>query len=382
MRHGEPCRRHVDTLAQHLIAPLLSQPSQSGWRLASWDAEQGISLTMACGERVVLVELERRDDRLECYARTERFNVCARGQFGGADLDPSDRRMVDALVRLIATRERGLPTVERAQSGRRALVREIVVERVLMPEGRGHYYVNPYVGCMIGCEFCYVAARADFSRELEGLPAMPWGSWVDVKTNAPEVLAREVQKLPPGVVRMSPIVTDPYQPLERRFRVTRRCLEVLLPVGFWPGILTRAAHVVDDLPLLVRFERAAVGFSIPTDDDRIRRLIEPGADPIDDRIAALERCHAAGLSTFAVIQPMLPMDAARLVHKIAPVVSAVRIDRMHFGARARDLFRRAGIEHALDERFSDETAETLREGFARHGVRIDEMDDMLALLAD
>ncbi len=181
---------------------------------------------------------------------------------------------------------------------------------------------------------------------------------------------------------MSPIITDPYQPLEKSFRVTRQCLEVLQPAGFSPVILTRGARVAEDIPLLARFERAAVGFSIPTDDDRYRRMIEPGADPVEDRIATLERCHAAGLRTFAVIQPMLPMDAAHLVRTLAPLVSAVRLDRMHFTERVRDLYRRHGIEHALSDAFFEETAAALRHGFARHGVRLDDLDDMAALLAD
>lgn len=376
----ERTRRHVDAVARELIAPLLERRGARGWALAGWDAEQGISLTMTRGARVVLVELERRDESADCYARTTRFNVCARGQFDGAALGDDDRRMLDALVRVVRERELRLPELARPLTSRRSAVREIVVDQVLVSEGRDHYYVNPYVGCMIGCEFCYVAKRADFSRELEGLPAMAWGAWVDVKINAPEVLAREVTENPPGLVRLSPIVTDPYQPLEKTYRITRRCLEVLLPAGFAPVVLTRGARVVEDAPLLARFERAAVGFSIPTDDDAVRRAIEPGADPIEERVAALERCRAAGLRTFAVIQPILPMNVEHLIEQVAPWVDAVRIDRLHFRDRARELFRRSGLDYALDDAFFDQTEARLREGFRSHGVRIDDLDDMAALV--
>ncbi|MEB2312753.1 MAG: radical SAM protein [Sorangiineae bacterium] len=376
----ERTRRHVDAVARELISPLLERRAARGWTLAGWDAEQGISLTMTRGARVVLVELERRDESADCYTRTARFNVCARGQFDGAALGDDDRQMLDELVRVVRERELRLPELARPLTSRRSAVREIVVDQVLVSEGRDHYYVNPYVGCMIGCEFCYVAKRADFSRELEGLPAMAWGAWVDVKINAPEVLAREVTQNPPGLVRLSPIVTDPYQPLEKTYRITRRCLEVLLPAGFAPVILTRGARVVEDVPLLARFERAAVGFSIPTDDDAVRRAIEPGADPIEERIAALERCRAAGLRTFAVIQPILPMNVEHLIDRVAPWVDAVRIDRLHFRDRARELFRRSGLDYALDDAFFDQTEARLREGFRSHGVRIDDLDDMAALV--
>ena len=92
---------------------------------------------------------------------------------------------------------------------------------------------------------------------------------MDVKVNAREILAREVREHPPGTVRMSPILTDPYQPIEKRYRITRQCVEVLIEAEFRPVILTRESRVLDDLDLLTR-GRSAVGFSIPTDDDGLR----------------------------------------------------------------------------------------------------------------
>jgi DNA repair photolyase len=374
--------RRVDELVRRLIAPLLGgRVSRSGWRLIGWDAEQGISLSLERPGSVVLVELEKRDEALDCHARTARFNVCARRQYGSPELGPADRAMVDSLVGMIRERERLLPVVERASTARQAELRLIRVDRVLVSEGRAHYYVNPYVGCTIGCDFCYAAPRADFSRSLEGLPELSWGSWVDVKVNAAEVLAREVTLHPPGVVRFSPILTDPYQPAEKKYRITRQCLEVLLDAKFAPIILTRAARVSEDLELLARFERSSVGMSVPTDDDRYRMIFEPGGDPIDLRIAALEQARARGVKTFAVIQPMLPMDPDRLVRLLAPLVSAVRIDRMHFLERSRKVYEDAGLSWACEQQFFDETHQKLALAFRAAGVRVDELDDLAGLLA-
>jgi DNA repair photolyase len=284
---------------------------------------------------------------------------------------------------MIRSRERRLPVLEpteRAAASGRAEVRELHVDRVLVPEGRGQYYLNPYVGCMIGCSFCYVADRADLSRALGGASAAPWGKYVDVKVNAAEVLRREVREHPPGVVRISPILTDPYQPLERRYRITRACLEVLLEAGYSPVLLTRAARVQEDLDLLARFPSAAVGISIPTDDDRVRSHFEPGADPIDARIAALAAVHAAGVRTCAVIQPVLPMNAARLVDSLSPLVSAVRIDRMHRMDRAIATYVAGGYAQAARDDFFDETQAALRAGFAARGIAIDDRDDLAAAL--
>jgi DNA repair photolyase len=373
--------RFIDALARTLFAPLLmARTTPSGWRVLSWDAEQGLCLTLSRGTRSVSIELERLDLALDCHARTERFNICARRSFDGTSaLDEEERRMVAAVVRLIRQREWLLPQVERAPVTRGALVRRITVTRVLIPEGPGHYYLNPYVGCTIGCAFCYVAERADFSRELEGLPRLEWGRWVDVKDDAPEVLRRELREHAPGIVRLSPIVTDPYQPLERRFRVTRRCLEVLLEANFAPCILTRAARVLEDLPLLSRFERAAVGFSIPTTNDAVRHAFEPGADPIDDRVEALRACQAAGLSTFAVVQPVLPGDPEELVDRVAPLVRAVRIDRMHHAERAAGLWEAIGLCASDWEKVGHDTEQKLAAAFAARGVPRLELDDLSIL---
>lgn len=374
--------RGIDGLARELLAPLLAaRPGPRQWRLLSWDCEQGIQVSLGRDDTVILVEIEARDDTLPCYARTARFNVNARRTFrSDRPLDDAERRVVDQLVAMLGVRERALPVVDRQQTSRASAVREITVDRVLMPEGLGHYYVNPYVGCMIGCSFCYVDDRADMSRALEGLPRLPWGRWVDVKVNAAEVLRREVKEHAPGIVRMSPIVTDPYQPLERHFRITRQCLEVLVDAGFQPMILTRAARIREDYDLLARAKAAVVGFSIPTDDDRLRAEFEPGADSIESRLEALAEAHAKGLRTCAVIQPMLPMNVERLVERLAPIVEVVRIDRMHRVDRAAELYERAGCPEALSDEFFDRTSAALRKAFGDRGVRADDLDDLAGAL--
>jgi DNA repair photolyase len=137
---------------------------------------------------------------------------------------------------------------------------------------------------------------------------------------------------------------------------------------------------VEDLDLLARFPRAAVGFSVPTDDDRVRRAFEPGADPIEERVAALAACHAAGVRTFAIVQPMLPMDAARLVDLLAPHIEVLRLDRMHGIERVRHLYEAAGALAASTDEFFKTTGEALRRGFAARGIPVDDLDDMAGLV--
>lgn len=379
----QPVQRDLDRTVRQLLAPFLAEGfSAGGWRLASWDAEQGICLLFQSGPTYLLIEFEGRNDANDCYARTARFNVCARRQFGDRDMSDGDRRLVDYVIEVVRRREALLPSGERPAAERPNLVREIVVDRLLMPEGNQQFYINPYVGCMIACPYCYVAERADFSRSLDRQPRVPWGNFLDVKVNAAEVLRREVRGAGRGIVRMSPILTDPYQSPERRFRITRQCLEVLVDTELAPVVLTRAPRVLDDVALLARFPRALVGFSIPTDDDRYRQIFEPHADPIDERVAALRELHAAGVRTFAVIQPVLPMDADRLVELLAPSVHAVRLDRMYFfGERMRQVYEQHGLAQYATAAYADDTIDRLARGFAARGVRVDPLDDLEPLLS-
>jgi DNA repair photolyase len=377
---AEPVSRTLEGIGRDLLAPILAGHfAASGWTLISWDVEQAICLTFQRGDVCLLLEFEQRNDQLDCYTRTRRFNVCVRRQFEDAQLTDADRDFVEAVIALLRAREAGLPDPDRAAATRKVEVREILVDRVLMHEGRNRYYINPYVGCMIACPFCYVIDRADFSRRLQGLAELPWGQHLDVKINAAEVLRSELAGQR-GTVRMSPILTDPYQPAERRYRITRQILEVLLDSELTPVVLTRAPRILEDLELLRRFRRALVGFSIPTDDDAYRQIFEPNADPIPERFAALRALHAAGVRTFAVIQPVLPMNPHRLVEQIAPYVRAVRLDRLYVVERVQHIYAQHGLERFTSEEFAETTIRQLTEGFTARGVRVDPLDEFDALL--
>ncbi len=376
-----PSPRSLDGVARELLAPLLDGTKvPRGWRLVGWDCEQAISVLLENDRTCISIEAERRNDDLDCYTRTRRFNICVGRQFEDADLDDADRAMVDAVIDVLRQREDGLPEAPREELARGAEVREILVDRLLMPEGKGHYYINPYAGCMIACPFCYVIDRADFSRELDGAAERPWGRYLDVKVNAADILRREVSGASGGIVRMSPILTDPYQPAEKRYRITRQCLEVLADTDLAPVILTRAPRILEDLEILQRFPRALVGFSIPTDTDEYRRIFEPRADPIEDRLMALRRLHAAGVTTFAVIQPVLPMNIDRMVEEVAPYVRAVRLDKLYVGERIRHVYEENGLSEYCSESWFADTIARLAAAFERRGVAVESLDNFEPLL--
>jgi len=132
-----------------------------------------------------------------------------------------------------------------------------------------------------------------------------WGEFVDVRVNAPQVLTRELSKTAKGVVLLSS-VSDPYQPLEKKYELTRKCLQKLLAHQFPITILTKSSLVLRDLDLLTRFSDCEVGFTITTIVDDDRRKVEPNSSPVEERLSALKELSEKGLCTYVFLGPILP----------------------------------------------------------------------------
>lgn len=224
--------------------------------------------------------------------------------------------------------------------------------------------VNPYVGCEHGCSYCYASFMKRFTGHLE-----PWGEFVDVKVNAPEVLRRQLRRARRGSVLIG-TVTDPYQPSEKRYRVTRGCLEALLERQLPVSVLTRSPLCVRDLDLFRRFEELSVGLSITTDRDEMRKLFEPHAPSIASRVEALRELHAAGVSTYVFAGPLLPMDAARFVEMLDGAADEVLVDRLNYADRVKALYRRAGLASYLDDGWFERTAAELRRCCEAKGIPV------------
>jgi DNA repair photolyase len=219
------------------------------------------------------------------------------------------------------------------------------------------YCVNPYVGCSHGCRYCYAAFMKRFSGHQE-----PWGDFVDAKVNAASVLERQLVRAAKGLVLMSS-VTDPYQPLEKKLGLTRACLEVLAPRDFPLDILTKSPLALRDIDVLSTFSGVAVGITVTTDDEKTRRLFEPRAAPIPDRVHALEELFKAGIRTYAFLGPILPMQPERLTDMIAPYVHSILIDRMNYQWKTVSFYRQNGLSSWLDSDFLTDVEERLLKTF-------------------
>lgn len=223
------------------------------------------------------------------------------------------------------------------------IIREIQAKSILSASKIYPYVINPYVGCQHACSYCYARYMKKFTGHKE-----PWGTFVDVKVNAAELLRKEIRKKKKATVWISG-VCDPYQPLERKYRLTRQCLEILVRED-WPVVIqTRSPLILRDVEILKEAKNMEVGFSITTADDDVRRLFEPGAPPISERLKALAELHGLGVRTYAMIAPILP-GAEILVKQLAGAVDYILVDRMNYH-HADFIYRKHGLEEKMTEEY-------------------------------
>jgi DNA repair photolyase len=167
--------------------------------------------------------------------------------------------------------------------------------------------VNPYRGCEHGCIYCYARPTHEYLGFSAGTD---FESRIMVKIDAPQLLERELssQKWSPKVIAISG-VTDPYQPVERRLKITRGCLEVLARFRNPVGIITKNRLVTRDIDLLgelAQFSAAAVNISVTSLDETLQRLLEPRTSPPGARLEAITMLRNAGVPVGVMVAPIIP----------------------------------------------------------------------------
>jgi DNA repair photolyase len=184
------------------------------------------------------------------------------------------------------------------------ILKEIEAKSILteskLPEA--DFCINPYVGCSHRCVYCYARFMKRFTSHTE-----PWGEFVDIKTNAVELMRKKLKvvKNREGVVLLGS-VTDAYQPLERKYEITRGLLKELLQSQLSVSILTKSDLVLRDIDLLKQFKNIKVGITITSTDEKACRVLEPGASSVTKRLAALKKLHESGIYTYAFVGPIIP----------------------------------------------------------------------------
>jgi DNA repair photolyase len=160
------------------------------------------------------------------------------------------------------------------------------------------YALNPYRGCEHNCQYCYAPNIIRTSRSS-------WGKFVEAKKNIPTILAKELKRLSPELVGISS-VTDPYQELEEKYRLTQYCLEQLLKFKFPVSIITKSPLILRDIELLKRFSYSEITITITTLDEKLSQKLEPNAPRISKRLRALTKLSNEGLNTYAFLGPLFP----------------------------------------------------------------------------
>lgn len=240
------------------------------------------------------------------------------------------------------------------------IVKEIQAKAILSVSKVYDYVINPYTGCQHGCTYCYARFMKRFTGHKE-----PWGEFVDVKINSSDLLQVEIKRKKRGRVWISG-VCDPYQPLEAKYKLSRRCLEILEQHN-WPVVVqTRSPLILRDIDILKGAKDFEVGFSVTTMDDGIRKLFESSAPPIKDRLNALDVLHRAGIRTYAMIAPMLP-GAESLAEALGGKVDYIIVDRMNYN-HADWVYRKYSLGSKLTDNFFYRTGQELASACRRLGI--------------
>jgi len=300
--------------------------------------------------------------------------------------------------------------------------------------GMGFWSINPYVGCAFGCAYCYAryahryaaerlsaaAPLQDHVRdELDGLP--PWLAFerrIFVKREAGSVVRRELRRPSrlAALHRESVVIgtaTDPYQPAERRFRITRGVLEALAEqAGLAVTIITKSPLVTRDVDLLLRIaarSKLSVHVSLITTDRELARRLEPRAPTPEARLRAIARLRAHGIEVGVNVMPVLPgiTDAPHLLDALVRSIASagasylgacalrlqstarqrylpfIEAEFPHLAARYRSTYARG---HQVGEKYKEGLRTHFRTLCARYGVQFDryyksEDDDAEATIA-
>src|SRR5579863_4222937 len=286
------------------------------------------------GELESAIDRERRRGRGTISNASGRFEPLARVAFDDGWQAPDDLPPFKTTVTVDATRK--------------------IIARNDSPDISFDRSINPYRGCEHGCVYCY--ARP--SHAFLGLsPGLDFESKLLMKPNAPELLERELSA--PGYVPKVIAIgtnTDPYQPIERRYQIMRRILEVLERAGHPVGIVTKSALVLRDLDILARMasrDLVKVALSVTTLDPKLARIMEPRASTPPRRLEALRQLVSAGIPTSTLVAPVIPAINDAEIERILEAVASTGVRHagyvlLRLPLEVRDLFREWLLENFPD----------------------------------
>lgn len=197
------------------------------------------------------------------------------------------------------------------------------------------YTINPYTGCEHGCKYCYAKFMRKFTNHKE-----PWGEFVDIKTNSRKILEKDLMKKGKGSILISS-VTDPYQPLEKEYELTRKILKRLSNTKFPVTILTKSDLILRDVDILKDFKekRIQVGFTINFLNEEDGKIWEPNSPKPKDRIKALKQISKKGIDSYVHIGPYFEgiTDLEEIAKEVGEYVSELQIEGINLKDNEREI---------------------------------------------
>ncbi len=231
------------------------------------------------------------------------------------------------------------------------------------------YQVDPYVGCEHCCHYCYVLNNAETD----------WSKEILIYENITEQLREELEPITPQKIYMG-YFTDPYQPSEATHCQTRRVLELFLERGFSVGILTKSDLVLRDIDILQKMVDASISVSVAFKDNRIRQQFEANTMDTEARIAALHKLKEAGISTSALICPVIPYitEVIPLIEMLEPCTDVIWIYGLSIQERSDRNWN--NVQNILNRHFHNLKEQIEAATFSRdHSYWIQLRQDLLRL---
>lgn len=210
------------------------------------------------------------------------------------------------------------------------------------------FVINPYIGCMHGCKYCYAVFMKRFTGHKE-----EWGKFVDVKINAPDLI--KVSKKYENKNILIGSVTDPYLPLERKYKLTRKILEKLILLKPRLDIITKSDLILRDVDLLKQFKDCTVAVSLSTLNDNIRKKLEPLACSVERRLNVLKKLHKTKIKTILFISPIFPeiTDWKKMINKTKKYVDEYWFENLNLYPSIRSNIYKFLNKKELIERYKE-----------------------------
>jgi len=192
--------------------------------------------------------------------------------------------------------------------------------------------INHYSGCSHNCIYCYARFVCKWRKQKE-----KWGTFVDVKVNAPELISKESKDKKGTVILCTS--ADPYQPIERKYQLTRKVLQNLNP-NMTLCILTKSDLILRDIDIFRRFKNCELGLTITTLDENIKKVFEPFSSSSHARLEALKKLKQEGFYTYAFIGPILPYltNLEEIFREVSPFVDLFMFEDLDMSSAKKEIF--------------------------------------------